>query len=180
MRSVPGSQGSCLDRAACEHCADSAIPIPYIWCSSTITWDKQPLELVIYAPVDSDASVGLPLTAPEETSALEYIWPSAKGGRRVIAGLTGCVNMGHLYVSLLWVDKSVRGTGLGRRLMQRAEEEARRLGCDKAFVDTQSFQSPGFYARLEYEEMYRVRGCFGRKDIDRIYFGKSLVRDETD
>ncbi len=55
-----------------------------------------------------------------------------------------------LAVNILFVDESCRGRGLGRELMQRAEDEAYRRGCRYARVATASHQAPGFYERLGY------------------------------
>jgi ribosomal protein S18 acetylase RimI-like enzyme len=38
----------------------------------------------------------------------------------------------------------------GRRLVEEAERLAAEAGCRQAWVDTFSFQSPGFYQRLGY------------------------------
>jgi GNAT superfamily N-acetyltransferase len=65
-----------------------------------------------------------------------------------------------------------RKLGLGRTLMERAEQEAVLGGCLHAYVDTFSFQAPGFYEKLGYER-------FGVLDDfppghQRIFFVKSL------
>ncbi|MDT3397579.1 GNAT family N-acetyltransferase [Streptomyces sp. B1866] len=59
---------------------------------------------------------------------------------------------GHwLHVELLWVDERWRGSGLGSRLVARAEEIARdRLGCVHARVESWGFQAPAFYEKLGY------------------------------
>ena len=54
-------------------------------------------------------------------------------------------------VELLWVDERRRGEGLGTRLMAAVEEEARRIGCSLLFLDTFSYQAPGFYEKLGFE-----------------------------
>ena len=48
------------------------------------------------------------------------------------------------------VKPHVRGRGYGRRLMETAEGIARTRNCVGAWVDTYTFQSPGFYERLGY------------------------------
>lgn len=69
----------------------------------------------------------------------------------IVAGAIGKRNWNWLYVELLWVDKSLRGTGLGRKLLTTLEEEGRRRGCERAHLDTFSFQARGFYERCGYE-----------------------------
>jgi ribosomal protein S18 acetylase RimI-like enzyme len=56
-----------------------------------------------------------------------------------------------LYIDLLWVEEALRGQGYGRRLMLTAEEEGRKRGAKNAYLDTFSFQAPGFYEKLGYE-----------------------------
>src|SRR5690606_28950965 len=77
-----------------------------------------------------------------------------------------------MYIRLLSVEDGLRGTGFGRRLMERAEAIARDRGFIGAWVDTYSFQAPGFYRKLGYEE-------FGRLDDyppgqARIFLRKAL------
>ena len=60
---------------------------------------------------------------------------------------------GHLPVDLLFVPEEQRKSGVGRQLVQSAEEEARRRGCRGVWLDIYSFsfQARGFYKRLGYE-----------------------------
>jgi GNAT superfamily N-acetyltransferase len=51
----------------------------------------------------------------------------------------------------MWIKEEVRGRGYGRRLLAMAEDEARQRGAKNAFLDTFSFQAPGFYEHFGYE-----------------------------
>lgn len=68
----------------------------------------------------------------------------------VDGGLTGRIGFGWLFVELLFVPERLRGQGLGRELMARAEAVARAHGCIGIHLDTFSFQAPGFYEKLGY------------------------------
>jgi GNAT superfamily N-acetyltransferase len=69
----------------------------------------------------------------------------------VIGGLWGRTSWSFLYIELLYVPDPLRGQGFGSRLLRQAEEEALRRGCRGAWLDTFSFQAPGFYRRRGYK-----------------------------
>jgi GNAT superfamily N-acetyltransferase len=75
---------------------------------------------------------------------------------RIAAGLAGETYCGWLFVKYLWVSEGLRGRGVGRELMVRAEVLARERGCHSAYLDTFSFQAPGFYEKLGYQEFGRL------------------------
>lgn len=62
------------------------------------------------------------------------------------AGLTGRSYWGCLHIEFLWVDESLRGQGTGTALMAMAEEEGRKRGCKRVFVDTLVFRRRNFTA----------------------------------
>ena len=49
------------------------------------------------------------------------------------------------YVDLFWLREDVRGQGHGHRLIELAENEARKRGASRVYLDTFSFQAPDFY-----------------------------------
>lgn len=68
----------------------------------------------------------------------------------VVGGLLGAIRWRWLYIAKLWVAESQRGSGLGSRLMQRAEQIARDRGCLGVALDTFEFQARPFYERMGY------------------------------
>lgn len=60
-------------------------------------------------------------------------------------GLWGRTSFRWLYIELLAVDEGLRGQGLGRELLARAEEEARARGCIGAWLDTFTQKSRSLY-----------------------------------
>lgn len=91
----------------------------------------------------------------------------------VIAGLLGEVYGLGLYISILWVDESERGNGLGKILIEKAEVIGLASGCSFITLDTFSFQAPSFYEKMGFE-------IFGMLDCDngttRFYLKKSLKK----
>ena len=69
----------------------------------------------------------------------------------VVGGLLGRTSLGLLSINLFFLPASLRKCGLGGRIIQEAEDEARRLGCRKAVVTTITFQAPEFYERHGYQ-----------------------------
>jgi GNAT superfamily N-acetyltransferase len=68
----------------------------------------------------------------------------------IVGGLWGSTSYGYLHIDMLIVPESLRGTGLGTRMMQQAEDEAIRRGCHGSYLDTFDFQARGFYERIGY------------------------------
>lgn len=90
----------------------------------------------------------------------------------VVAGVTGHTLATDFYVHLLWVDKALRGTGLGRTLMLAAERLAAEEGCRRIFLNTMAFQAPGFYAKLGYALQGAMPDFVWNSD--RLYYRKAV------
>ena len=67
------------------------------------------------------------------------------------AGLKGWTWCGSCYIQTVWVHHTLRGQGIGTQLLQAAEQEARRRGCQQMILTSYSFQAPGFYQKLGFE-----------------------------
>jgi GNAT superfamily N-acetyltransferase len=74
-----------------------------------------------------------------------------------IGGLTARIGYTRMFVELLFVPEHLRGTGIGRQLMERAEDVAREHGCTGIWLDTFTFQAPGFYQKLGYSVFGEIR-----------------------
>lgn len=60
-----------------------------------------------------------------------------------------------LYIDEVWVLPVLRNRGVGRRLMERAEDLADSEGLQGVWLWTQSWQAAGFYTALGYAEFAR-------------------------
>ena len=76
----------------------------------------------------------------------------------ILGGVAGRTIYDHFLIEVVWVAESMRGEGLGRRLMLQAEERAKARGCRGAQVDTVSFQAPEFYEKLGFRIIGTVEG----------------------
>ncbi|WP_223124183.1 GNAT family N-acetyltransferase [Nocardioides marmotae] len=74
---------------------------------------------------------------------------------RLAAGMSGWTWGIAAGIGLTWVREDARAAGLGARLLEEFETEARRRGCDHVFVTSFTFQAPGFYERHGYREIFR-------------------------
>lgn len=95
-----------------------------------------------------------------------------------LGGLSGETLQGWLYVKFLAVSQQARSLGVGRKLMEEAEAEARRRGLAGVYLDTFDFQAPGFYVKCGYAEIGRLPAVGGRPQ--RIWFSKTFDATETD
>lgn len=66
----------------------------------------------------------------------------------VLGGISGRTSLGLWFIDLVYLPEAARGGGIGTRMMEMAEAEARRRGCRAGVLYTISFQAPGFYQRL--------------------------------
>jgi ribosomal protein S18 acetylase RimI-like enzyme len=90
----------------------------------------------------------------------------------IVGGLTAKTYWRYLDIGFLWVSAKHRGQDLGSKLMDAAESEARARGCERALLDTLSFQALEFYKKRGYTEFGRLNGFSGK--YDRHYLFKQL------
>ena len=91
---------------------------------------------------------------------------------QVIGGLTGRTSYGLLFIDIFFLPDSLRGQGLGGRILRLAEDEARTRGCITAMLYTISFQAPGFYEKHGYRIFGSVE-CLP-PGTSRIFMTKTL------
>jgi GNAT superfamily N-acetyltransferase len=108
---------------------------------------------------------------PETYRALAILLSDPRS-HEIVGGLYGSTAFSHLWVDLLLVPESMRGIGIGRKLVTQAEAEAMRRGCRAAVLDTFSFQARGFYERLGYLVFGTLNDC--PPGHSRFYLTKRL------
>ena len=71
--------------------------------------------------------------------------------QEIVGGAIGATYWNWFHLDLMWIREELRGRGYGHRLLTLAEEEARRRGAKKVYLDTFSFQAPNFYKQHGYQ-----------------------------
>jgi len=97
---------------------------------------------------------------------------SLREGNEIVGGIVGEVWTAVLFIQFFWLEQGLRGTGLGRKLITAIEDEARRFGAKRSYLDTMSFQAPGFYRICGYKEFGSIEGYPG--GVTRHWFTKTL------
>jgi ribosomal protein S18 acetylase RimI-like enzyme len=75
------------------------------------------------------------------------------------------------------MSSSERGKGLGSQLVSCLEREAMDRGCSLMYVETLSFQAPGFYQKCEFSIDFIRKGF--EHDIC-FYFLSKQLRSKSD
>ncbi|MBC2254481.1 GNAT family N-acetyltransferase [Listeria ivanovii] len=91
----------------------------------------------------------------------------------MVGGVTAKMSYGELYVSLLSVDESQQGSGLGTALMNEIEAYGKTHHCHHISLTTFSYQAPEFYKKCGYTELGRIQD-FPLKGEEKYFFVKYL------
>lgn len=89
------------------------------------------------------------------------------------AGITAEIIGDWLSIQFLWVDESIRGTGVGSELLSRVESHAKEVGCHSVLLDTFSFQAKAFYEKHGYQCHMTLENY--PSNHSKHYFTKRLV-----
>lgn len=95
----------------------------------------------------------------------------------IIGGLYACDEFGWAFIKYLVVPEDYRGTGLGTRLIQEAEEIARGRGYAGVWLSTYDFQARPFYEKMGYKLFGELEGGEG---ITATYFLKKKFARNPD
>ena len=94
----------------------------------------------------SDAKPFAPESHSYEAYPVDISMDDVEGD--VVAGISAVIERDVLVIDMLWVDGPLRGQGVGRRLVQMAEEIAVERGCYKARVRATS--AVAFFVDMDY------------------------------
>lgn len=110
-------------------------------------------EATIHASLMAHNAVMLGASDPQSI----YI-PLKNEAGEVDGGLIGLIRRGWLHVDYLFVPERLRGLGMAGKLLQAAEDEARKRGCKGAFIDTANPVARRAYKRQGYETFGTLEG----------------------
>lgn len=86
---------------------------------------------------------------------------------KLIGGCTGELVYGTLYIKFLWVEKLERGKGIGRKLIEKAENFAKENNCCNITLHTFNWQAKEFYEKMGYNTEFIYDGY---DDNFQLYF----------
>lgn len=75
----------------------------------------------------------------------------------LMAGLVAETFGNWLEIEYLFVKEDLRGQGIGSKLLQQAESEAKKRNYRYVFVNTYQFQAPAFYQKHGYKEVFTLK-----------------------
>lgn len=90
-----------------------------------------------------------------ESESLNLYVEDEKGN--LMAGLVAETFGNWLEIEYLFVKEELRGQGIGSKLLQQAENEAKNRNCRFSFVNTYQFQAPDFYLSHGYKEVFALQ-----------------------
>lgn len=99
----------------------------------------------------------------------------APDDEEIVGGVIGEIYWDWLHIDLLWVTDELRGRGYGHQLLTFFEQEARQRGAKNAYLDTFSFQAPGFYEQHGYRIFGTLEDFPARHQ--RFFLTKALKQD---
>jgi GNAT superfamily N-acetyltransferase len=97
---------------------------------------------------------------------------SLRDKKEIVGGIVGEVWTTVLFIQFFWIEERFRGKGHGVALIEKIENEARRFGAVRSYLDTMSVQAPDFYRACGYEAFGAIDGYPG--GVTRHWFTKAL------
>ncbi len=99
----------------------------------------------------------IPDLEPNEDEIRFHVLATDAAGE-LVGGLRAACYWNTLHIELLWLSDAARGSGLGRQVIARAEAFAIESGCEKALVETTSWQARPFYEKNGYALLATLDG----------------------
>ncbi|MHC5251264.1 GNAT family N-acetyltransferase [Listeria kieliensis] len=91
-----------------------------------------------------------------------------------VGGITGEILWNTMHVSLLAVDPTQKGKGIGTTLLKQVEEYAKQNQCTQIHLETMSYQAPRFYEKNGFK-VFGELANFMQHGVTRFYLVKYLL-----
>jgi len=117
----------------------------------------------------------LRLQLPQSDNRSFVLFNQSEQGE-LIGGLSASTSYDWLLIKLLWVKQSCRGAGLGKQLVEMAEQQAVERGCHSVWLDTSNPLAQKFYSGMGYREFGRLENTPEQSTLShqRWFLKKSL------
>jgi ribosomal protein S18 acetylase RimI-like enzyme len=90
----------------------------------------------------------------------------------IIGGVLVNTEKSSIFIDILWVDETLRGQGIGSKLLIAAEKEGINRNIQYSTTDTFDFQAVDFYIKNGYSEIGRIAAYI--EGHDKVFFRKKL------
>jgi ribosomal protein S18 acetylase RimI-like enzyme len=100
----------------------------------------------------------------------EYLHYCAMDGETFVGGIYMELHEDYMYIDLLAVNKEYKGSGIGTKLMNYAEKEAKKRNYELINLGTTAFQARPFYEKLGYQVV------FTRQDLPKGYECYTMIK----
>lgn len=90
----------------------------------------------------------------------------------IVGGILVNTERSSIFIDILWVDETLRGQGIGSKLLIAAEKEGINRDIPYSTTDTFDFQAVDFYIKNGYSEIGRIVAYIERHD--KVFFRKKL------
>jgi len=125
--------------------------------------DGEPFSIIIKVKADPDEARAIDdglkqfndqFSEEDHHQELAIVLRDAQG--MLAGGLLGDTAWRWVHVGTLWIRADVRGLGYGGKLLEAAEQEAVRRGCEHSHLETHDFQALGFYLKNGYTQFAQL------------------------
>ncbi len=102
------------------------------------------------------------------------LFVEARQAGQLVGGLIASTEFAWLKIDVMSVAPEHRRRGIGAAMLASAEEEGHSRGCRHVYVDTMSYQAPGFYEKQGYTRVGFLED-WDSHGHDKSFFRKPLT-----
>lgn len=95
-----------------------------------------------------------------------------KSNNVIIAAGRGSIFGSDCNITEIIINEEYRNKGLGKKILGKIEDLAKKSNCSRIMVDTYQYQAPNFYLKNGFIEIERIENY--RNEYARIFFEKKI------